>query len=80
MKYYGTFPNGIQVGARIVYQKKEFFIGNFNSKEKAALTFNKCSTFLYGKNTKLNNVPMTDDLNEFISNWKIPDRIKMLKQ
>ncbi|MEV5924500.1 AP2 domain-containing protein [Micrococcus luteus] len=80
MKYYGTFSNGTKIGSRITYQKKEIFIGNFNNEEEAALTFNKCSIFLYSENTKLNNVPMTDELKQFISNWKMPDRIKILKE
>lgn len=80
IKYYGTFPNENKIGARINYYKNEFFIGNFNDKEQAALAFNKCSVFLFGKETKLNNVPMTDELKEFIDNWEIPERIKALKE
>lgn len=79
-EYYGTFLNKNKIGARINYRKSEFFIGNFNDKEQAALAFNKCSAFLFGKETKLNEVPMTDELKEFISNWEIPDRIKALKE
>ncbi|MDN6063239.1 MAG: AP2/ERF family transcription factor, partial [Staphylococcus simulans] len=79
-EYYGTFLNKNKIGARINYRKSEFFIGNFNDKEQAALAFNKCSAFLFGKETKLNEVPMTDELKEFISNWEIPDKIKALKE
>ncbi|MCG2177881.1 hypothetical protein K4Q42_12280 [Staphylococcus epidermidis] len=68
------------MGARIIYHTNEFFIGNFNDEKQAALAFNKCSLFLFGKDTKLNNVSMTDELKEFISNWEIPDRIKALKE
>lgn len=78
--YYGAFLNKDKIGARIYYRKNEFFIGNFNDKEQAALAFNKCSAFLFGKETKLNEVPMTDELKEFISNWEIPDKIKALKE
>lgn len=79
-EYYGVFLNKNKIGARINYRKNEFFIGNFNDKEQAALAFNKCSVFLFGEETKLNEVPMTDELKEFISNWEIPDKIKALKE
>lgn len=78
--YYGTYTNKNKIGARIIYHTNEFFIGNFNDEKQAALAFNKCSLFLFGKDTKLNNVSMTDELKEFISNWEIPDRIKALKE
>ena len=78
--YYGTFSNKNKIGVRITYNTNEFFIGNFNDEKQAALAFNKCSAFLFGKETKLNEVPMTDELKEFISNWEIPDKIKALKE
>ena len=35
--------------------------------------------FIYMVQVILNDVPMTDELKEFISNWEIPDKIKALK-
>lgn len=35
---------------------------------------------LYGEDAILNDVPMTDELKEFISNWEMPDKIKALKE
>ena len=79
-KFYGLISNRNTIGSKICYQSKEYFIGNFKDKKRAALAFNKCSIFLYGNNTKLNDVPMTDELKEFIDNWEIPERIKALKE
>ncbi|HDE0387677.1 TPA: AP2 domain-containing protein [Staphylococcus aureus] len=52
----------------------------FDSKEKAVLAYNKIVLFLYGSDAILNDVPMTDELKEFISNWEVPDKIKALKE
>lgn len=50
------------------------------SKEKAALIYNKVSFYFYGEKAILNDVPMTDELKEFIENWEIPEKIKKLKE
>lgn len=52
----------------------------FDSREKAALAYNKIVVFLYGSEVILNKVPMTEELKEFITNWEIPERIKALKE
>ncbi|MEJ7378713.1 AP2 domain-containing protein, partial [Staphylococcus epidermidis] len=39
-----------------------------------------CMNYLYGSDAILNDVPMTDELKEFITNWEIPDKIKALKE
>ncbi|MCO4357286.1 AP2 domain-containing protein [Staphylococcus agnetis] len=53
--------------------------GRDKSLNNAALIYNKCVFYLYGDNAILNDVPMKDELEEFISNWEIPERIKALK-
>ncbi|HDT6292694.1 TPA: AP2 domain-containing protein [Staphylococcus aureus] len=55
-------------------------VGTYNNKQKAALIYNKCAIYLYGSDAILNDVPMTDELKEFISNWEVPDKIKALKE
>ncbi|MCG9812095.1 MULTISPECIES: AP2 domain-containing protein [Staphylococcus] len=52
----------------------------FDSTEKAALAYNKIVLYLFGDDAILNEVPMTDELKEFISNWEIPDKFKALKE
>ena len=52
----------------------------FDSREKAALAYNKIVIFLYGSGVILNKVTMTEELKEFITNWEIPDKIKALKE
>lgn len=54
--------------------------GSFDTKEQAALVYNKCVTYLCGDDAILNDVPMTDELKEFISNWEIPQKILDLKK
>lgn len=53
--------------------------GRNKSLDKATLIYNKCVVYLYGDDAILNEVPMTDELEEFISNWEIPEKIKALK-
>lgn len=65
--------------AYIKYNKKMYFISVFDRKHKAALAFNKCAIYLHGEDAILNEVPITEDLKEFISNWEIPDKILELK-
>lgn len=76
----GIRKRGFKFYPRIVVKNKEFSLGGYHDVNKARLTFNKCMSYLYGKDAILNNVPMTDELKEFISNWEIPDRIKALKE
>ena len=59
---------------------KKYYTKYFDSTEKAALAYNKIVLYLYGDDAILNNIPMTDELKEFISNWEIPDKIKALKE
>lgn len=78
--YFGTGLSHKKISAAINFNNKKIHIGSFENAEKAALAFNKCSIFLFGDNTKLNDVPMTDELKEFIDNWEIPEKIKQLKE
>lgn len=78
--YFGTYLSHKKIGAAISFNNKKIHIGSFENAEKAALAFNKCSIFLFGDNTKLNDVPMTDELKDFIDNWEIPEKIKQLKE
>ncbi|WP_436887761.1 AP2 domain-containing protein [Mammaliicoccus sciuri] len=78
--YFGTYLSHKKIGAAINFHNKKIHIECFENAEKAALAFNKCSIFLFGDNTKLNDVPMTDELKEFIANWEIPEKIKQLKE
>ena len=48
----------------------------FDSKEKAALVYNKIVLYLYGSDAILNKITMTNELEEFISNWEIPEKLK----
>ena len=66
--------------SRISYKLNRYQIMYSKSKEQSALVYNKCALYLYGDDAILNDVPMTDELKEFISNWEIPDKIKALKE
>lgn len=63
----------------VSFSKKNKYVSCFKNVEKAALSYNKCAIYLYGDEAILNDVPMTDELKEFIANWEIPDKIKALK-
>lgn len=82
--YYGvnskTKRNITYYIARKTYEGKRIYLGTSKNKHKAALIYNKCVFYLYGKDAILNDVPMTDELKDFITNWEIPDRIKALKE
>ena len=65
---------------RIIYKNKEVSLGGYEKTDKACLVYNKCVLYLYGDDAILNDIPMTDELKEFISNWEIPDKIKALKE
>ncbi|MFC3468132.1 AP2 domain-containing protein [Staphylococcus saprophyticus] len=69
---YVTAKVNTPIGAR--------YISSFETTEKAALAYNKCAIYLHGDNAILNDVPMTDELKDFIANWEIPDKIKALKE
>lgn len=81
--YHGITPksknNKIYYIARKIYKGKRVFLGSSKNKHKAALIYNKCVLYLFGDDAILNDVPMTDELKEFISSWEIPKRIKTLK-
>lgn len=62
------------------YNGKSNYIGIFRTKQHAALAYNKCVIHLHGDDAILNDVPMTDELKEFIDNWEIPEKIKQLKE
>lgn len=70
----------IYYSARVVYKKKRFHVSSFETKQQAALVYNKCVLYLYGDDAILNDVPMTDELKELITNWEIPEKIKQLKE
>lgn len=65
---------------RLNYSKSEYSLGNYDDLNRARLVYNKCVFYLYGEDAILNDVPMTDELKEFISNWEMPDKIKALKE
>lgn len=56
------------------------YIGSFESTQKAALSYNKCAIYLFGNDAILNEVPINDELKEFIDNWEIPKKVKALKE
>ena len=76
----GVYKEKYGFRSRIRYQNKVLNIISNKSKEKAALAYNKCALYLYRNDAILNDVPMTDELKEFIDNWEIPDKIKALKE
>lgn len=65
---------------RIIYFKNICSLGGYDDLNKARLVYNKCLLYLYGSDSILNDVTMTDELKEFISNWEIPNKIKALKE
>lgn len=67
------------ITAQLVFKSIKCHLGYFESVYSAALSYNKCAQYLHGDNAILNDVPMTDELKEFIANWEIPDNIKALK-
>lgn len=60
--------------------KKLYYLGSSKCKKKVALMYNKAMFYLHGDDAILNDVPINDELKEFISNWEIPDKIKALKE
>ena len=66
--------------AYIKYDGKTFYIGTFTRKDRAALAYNKCSIYLHGQKAVLNNVPMNNDLQNFIDDWFLPVKIMALKE
>lgn len=55
------------------------YIGSNKNIDKVALMYNKSVKYI-DKDAILNDVPITEELKEFISNWEIPDKIKALKE
>lgn len=66
--------------AYIYFDSRNYWTKSFSTRHQAALAYNKCVLYLYGDDAILNDVQMTDELKEFISNWEIPDKIKQLKE
>lgn len=77
-KYRGVFNAKRSNTHRIQISKK--YIGSYKDENKAALIYNKCAIYLHGDDAILNDVPITDELKDFIANWEIPDKIKALKE
>lgn len=71
---------GGKIFSRIIYKRQHFILGTFPTTYHAALTYNKCAIYLHGDDAILNDVPMTDELKEFIENWEIPKKILDLKK
>ncbi len=76
----GVYKKNTFYEVRKSFKGKNAYFGTTDSPQKAALIYNKCVLYLYGDDAILNDVPMTDELKEFISNWEIPVRIKILKE
>ncbi|MGO1989570.1 AP2 domain-containing protein [Mammaliicoccus vitulinus] len=74
--------NSDKFSSHIFFDKnnRNDYLGTFPTKHHAALTFNKCSIYIHGDDAILNDVPMTDELKEFIDNWEVPEKIKRLKE
>ncbi|MDW3951008.1 AP2 domain-containing protein [Staphylococcus saprophyticus] len=66
--------------ASVYFGGKNNFTDGFTTTEKAALAYNKCAIYLHGDDAILNDVPINDELKEFIDNWEIPEKIKALKE
>lgn len=59
----------------LTYRGKQITLGRFDTKEEAALAYNKAAMHLYGDDAVINNVGMTDELIEFIKGYEIPERV-----
>lgn len=75
---HSDMPHKFSVRKRI--DGKLYTTEYFDSKEKAALVYNKIVLYLYGSDAILNKITMTNELEEFISNWEIPKKFKALKE
>lgn len=62
------------------FERNEYYVGSFKTQEHAGLVFNKCAMYLFGDDARLNDIPITGELKEFISNYEIPNRIRKLKE
>lgn len=78
-KIRGVYNERYGFRSRIRYHNKFLNIISDKSIDKAALAYNKCALYLYGNDAILNDVPINDELKEFIANWEIPEKIKALK-
>ncbi|MEB8091882.1 AP2/ERF family transcription factor [Mammaliicoccus lentus] len=76
----GVTENKNRYVSRKTFKGRRLYLGSFDSQQKAALVYNKCAIYLHDEDVILNDVPMTDELKEFISNWEIPERIKLIKE
>lgn len=65
--------------ATVRFERNNYYVGNFKTQEHAGLAYNKCVMYLYGNDARLNDIPITDELKEFINKFEIPKRILELK-
>ncbi|MGJ7824225.1 AP2 domain-containing protein [Staphylococcus aureus] len=79
-KFKGVYLTQSGYVAQITYKRKTYHIGWSKNIYETALMFNKINFYLHGSDVILNDVPMTDELKEFINNWEVPDKIKALKE
>ncbi|HEK5821886.1 TPA: AP2 domain-containing protein [Staphylococcus aureus] len=79
-KFKGVYLTQSGYVAQITYKRKTYHIGCSKNIYETALMFNKINFYLHGSDAILNDVPTTDELKEFISNWEIPNKIKALKE
>lgn len=72
--------NNKRISSQIQFKQKKYHLGDFKTIKSAALAYNKCAIYLHGNEVILNDVPITDELKEFIDNWEIPEKVKALKE
>lgn len=72
--------NNKRISSQIQFKQKKYHLGDFKTIKSAALAYNKCAIYLHGNEVIINDVPMTDELKEFIDNWEIPEKVKALKE
>jgi len=77
---YRSRTNKYQVHFMFNGKKHTLEYADFKTQEQAGLVYNKCVMYLYGNDARLNEIPVTDELKEFISNYEIPNRIRKLKE
>lgn len=69
----GTYVSVISVNKNI------FTLHYSQNLEELALTYNKCALYIHGDRAILNDVTMTDELQGFIDDWEIPEKIQRTK-
>ncbi|MBU6132181.1 AP2 domain-containing protein [Staphylococcus xylosus] len=75
----GIRYRGEKAYPRLFYKSNEISLGGYENVKQACLVYNKCAIFFHGEDAIINDVPITDELKEFIDNWEIPEKIKKLK-